>query len=166
MPMALADPCLFVRTGNALDLPAVADLARISFDPHFREAWTEGQMAGALASQGGSLLLLERDNEIRAFALCRQIFDESELLLCAIHPEERRKGIGRMLMNAVRLHCQNNGSSRIFLEVRESNGPARALYEHCGYRVEGRRSAYYRDANGCASDAITLALHLNPVDKF
>lgn len=162
MSTAPAEYPLLFRTGVIADVPAVGRLSRASFDPHYREAWTDVQMAAVLAGPGGALLLLEENSGgLVAFALCRQILDESELLLCAIRPDRRRLGIGRRLMAEIAQYYRTHGARRIFLEVREGNHAARRLYESCGYRQQGRRPAYYHDMDGVAIDAITLSLHLH-----
>src|SRR6266446_4060609 len=43
--------------------------------------------------------------------------------------------------------------SRVFLELRESNLPARALYERHGFVPSGRRKAYY---HGPVEDALCM----------
>jgi ribosomal-protein-alanine N-acetyltransferase len=66
-----------------------------------------------------------------------------------------RRGIANELMRELIQSAQNEAASAILLEVRESNLPARGLYEkHC-FREVGRRRAYYRDP---AEDAILYAL--------
>lgn len=144
------------RRGDIADIPAIARLARISFDPHFREVWNEAQMAAVLAANGGFLLIHGHGKQPLAFALCRQILDEVELLLCAAHPDHRRIGLGRGIIQAVVDESLTRGAVRLFLEVRASNLAARALYTECGMQQQGMRKAYYRTVTGEPLDAITL----------
>lgn len=134
-------------------------MARASFDPHYRESWNEAQMSAVLAGPGG-LLLVAYDAHGRAvaFALCRHVVDEVELLLCATHPAARRRGLGRATIAAVIAEGRRRGAARLFLEVRESNAPARALYGGCGLKPVGCRKSYYRSVSGELFDAITMAL--------
>jgi ribosomal-protein-alanine N-acetyltransferase len=53
--------------------------------------------------------------------------------------------------------ARNHSASRIFLEVRESNAAARALYKKCGFAVTDRRAAYYA---GPTEDALLYTLQL------
>lgn len=77
-----------------------------------------------------------------ALAAWRQIADgEYELLYITTVPAERRKGAARALLSE--LLRQHPGTW--FLEVRESNAAARALYDDLGFELRGRRTRYYSD---------------------
>ncbi len=147
-------------SGALVDVPAVAALAGLAFDPHYREAWNAAQIAAVLAGPGGFLLLAPRPAPL-AFALCRQVLDEVELLLCATHPGLRRTGLGRAMLAAVVAATRTRGGSRLFLEVRASNTAARALYAAIGMEQQGLRKSYYRSLSGEGIDAITLGLALH-----
>jgi [ribosomal protein S18]-alanine N-acetyltransferase len=146
------------RTGGLADSRAVAALAERAFEPHFREAWTEAQIAALLATSGAWFDLGFQADDLAAFAMSRQIFDEVELLLCAVAPGRRGVGDGRRLIAAVVGSTQARGARRLFLEVRASNAAALALYTSAGFRPEGRRPGYYRTLSGESIDAITLSL--------
>lgn len=62
--------------------------------------------------------------------------------LCVVE-QERQRGIGRCLVHALRHHMEKGGSESIQLWVDEHRGPARALYEACGFRQVEIRPAYY-----------------------
>ena len=57
---------------------------------------------------------------------------------------KRRRGFGRLLLATLLRAARDAGCERAFLEVREGNAPARALYEGAGFRPCGRRKDYYR----------------------
>jgi ribosomal-protein-alanine N-acetyltransferase len=63
--------------------------------------------------------------------------------------------LGRALVQAIVEALAERGVRQVYLEVRESNAPARALYEAFGFRAVGRRKAYYRHP---VEDAIILRL--------
>ena len=68
----------------------------------------------------------------------------------------RRKGLGQQLLDAL-LAAARETSSSVFLEVRESNGAARSLYEKAGFQQTGLRKSYYKDP---AENAILYRLRL------
>lgn len=146
--------------GGPGDAPLAGQLASVAFDPQFREAWTEDQIAGLLVTPSAWLELGRADAELVAFALCRQAHEDVELLLCATSPDWRRKGLGRQLVGHVSGTARARGASRLFLEVRSSNLPAMELYLACGFAAVGRRPDYYRTLAGERIDAMTLALQL------
>lgn len=142
--------------GGLAEAGDAAMLALQAFDPHFREAWTEAQMAGLLGTSTAWLNLCHDGSGLIAFALCRQALDEVELLLCATRPDRRRTGFGRELVAAVVGSSRARGARRLFLEVRSSNITALALYRETGFVETGRRPGYYRTVTGDSIDAITL----------
>jgi len=156
-------PELHWRQGTIADVPQVARCAAIAFDPIYREAWSEAQIAGMLADRNSWLDLAEVKGEgkyLVAFALSRLLVDEVELLLCATATEVRRQGLGSSLVRQVCRSACDRGAGKIFLEVRASNIAARALYESIGFAPAGRRPGYYKSVAGESIDAITLALSL------
>lgn len=96
----------------------------------------------------------------QGFALIRVIADEAELLSIATHPDQRRRGVARDLMNRWHAEAAARGAARAFLEVATDNIPARALYDSLGYQPEGRRKAYYRRRDGSHCDALLMACAL------
>ena len=63
----------------------------------------------------------------------------------AVDPDCRRKGLGKELILSLIEALRQRGSRCLTLEVRDSNAPARALYEGLGFQEIGRRRNYYRN---------------------
>ena len=51
----------------------------------------------------------------------------------AVIPQWRGKGIGRALLSAVEAQAISAGCCKLTLEVQDTNGPARGLYERVGF---------------------------------
>ncbi|WP_281824740.1 GNAT family N-acetyltransferase [Jannaschia rubra] len=85
------------------------------------------------------------------FALGRAVADEAELLTFAVHPDRRRLGIGRDLLERFEAAARDRGAVSAYLEVAADNDAARALYAGAGWDVAGRRAGYYG-----AGDALIL----------
>lgn len=68
---------------------------------------------------------------------------ELEVYNIAVHPTMRRRGLARRLTGLVLEAARALELERALLEVRESNTPARKLYEGLGFAECGRRKAYY-----------------------
>ena len=79
---------------------------------------------------------------------------EAELLTLAVAPSARRRGRARAMLAAFEAAAAEMAEAA-FLEVAEDNAPATALYRSAGWTVAGRRTAYYRRANG-RIDALVL----------
>ena len=70
-----------------------------------------------------------------------------------VSPAYRRQGIGEALVLRLVAELKSRGAYCLTLEVRDSNAPARALYEGLGFQEIGRRKNYYRNPR---EDALIL----------
>jgi len=91
--------------------------------------------------------VVERRGRVVAHLLGMAAADEAELLTVAVHPRRRREGLGRRLVRHAQRRWAQAGVEAAYLEVREDNAAARALYATLGWAPTGRRRSYYRD--GC-----------------
>ncbi|HEX9801516.1 MAG TPA: GNAT family N-acetyltransferase [Thermoanaerobaculia bacterium] len=123
------------------------DLARLEAaclpDPWSRDEIALYLGSGALA--GFRLVAAPDDRAALAFALFQLLPGEAELLRLGVAPEARGRGRGRRLLAAALEHLRAGGRPVCHLEVRAGNRPARGLYETLGFRLVGRRRAYYAD---------------------
>jgi ribosomal-protein-alanine N-acetyltransferase len=88
--------------------------------------------------------------------MSRGAADEEELLLIAVHPDHRGRGVGTALLQRFIAAAEARGAARLFLEMRDGN-PAESLYLQAGFEPVGRRRNYYRGAAKGPLDAITYA---------
>jgi ribosomal-protein-alanine acetyltransferase len=77
--------------------------------------------------------------------LAWEVADSADLIDLIVEPTERRRGLGRALLQALLDHARSRNLRSIVLEVRASNAGARKLYEALGFRDVGERRAYYAD---------------------
>ena len=84
------------------------------------------------------------DGEILVgYVMWLETLDCFEILNVATDPSFRRRGIGKRLMELCSGYCKSLGVFKIFLEVRQSNAGAIALYERLGFKSVGMRKNYY-----------------------
>lgn len=145
------------------DLDRIMAVMQAAFDPSYGEAWNRRQVGDALVLPHTHYLLAGADGRAPGldqpavgFVLSRGAAGDEELLLIAVHPDHRGKGIGRMLMERFIAAASGRGMDRLFLEMREGN-PAERLYRALGFEPVGRRRQYYRGARNGPLDAITYA---------
>ena len=137
------------RPATPADVPALAELERICFgDP-----WSARSLLEAIQSETSRAYVAEVSGEIAGYVLARISGPEGEILDLAVRPENRRKGMARSLLGAVRTALEYAGVREVYLEVRESNAAALALYRAEGYRPSGYRAHYYRNP---PEDAVVL----------
>lgn len=109
----------------------------------FSEPWSLDMLEEGLAAPAGMALGMMREGELCAYALLLVVAGQAELLRIATDSACRRQGIGRALLRACLERLEQCGCRELFLEVRESNAAARALYESEGFEQVGRRPGYY-----------------------
>jgi ribosomal-protein-alanine N-acetyltransferase len=83
-------------------------------------------------------------DRIAGYFVLSPVGDEAELLNLAVSPRIRRRGIGAALVEQAMRAAAERGARAVFLEVRESNTAARALYQSAGFEQVGRRKRYYQ----------------------
>lgn len=146
-------------------IDAVMAIMDSAFDPHWREAWNRPQVRDSLLMPSTFLLIADREGrpmhseEAAGFVLSRQALDEEELLLIAVRPEDRGRGLGARLLDSYFAAARLRGTRRVFLEMR-ANNPARSLYRRAGFNPIGIRPRYYRTIDGELIDAITFSRHI------
>lgn len=129
-----------LRFADLGDLEAVHAIEQRSF----ARPWPLPAFADCLAP--GSLRrirLLCQGDEILGYALTLELEDDWDLYNLAIKEERRHEGLGRILLRDVLARARQAKAERIFLEYRESNLAARALYEAFGFEKYHRRKDYY-----------------------
>jgi ribosomal-protein-alanine N-acetyltransferase len=115
--------------------------------------WTSEQYKKLVT--GGVVLVAEEAGKLCGFVCANAVASEWEIENVVVAAEFLRRGIANELVRALIQCAENEAASAILLEVRESNLPARGLYEKHGFRELGRRPVYYRDP---MEDAILYAL--------
>lgn len=149
------------------DVDRIMEVMNTAFDPAFGEAWSRRQVEDVLALPGYAYRLITASGEHPAsdenavgFSLSRSILGEEELLLFAIAPDCRLRGLGARLLGAFARDAAQRGAGRLFLEMRRGN-PAERLYRNFGFLPVGERLNYYAGAGGRRIDAITFAANID-----
>lgn len=139
--MALTVP-IQIEAMQSADVPAVLEIERLSFlTPWPPEAFTQELTHNRLARY----VVARRGGVVVAYAGVWLMVDEAHITTFAVHPDVRRQGIGRRLLQALLVTGEEMGANRLTLEVRVSNVAAQALYRGQGFEIAGRRERYYTD---------------------
>jgi ribosomal-protein-alanine N-acetyltransferase len=135
---------LSIRPATSADLPAMMTLEKTA--PSAAH-WSVQQYEGlfATAEPNRVALVLGDENELQAFAIARVVRDEWELENIVVDARARRRRLATRILDELLQIARARGAKAVFLEVRESNQAARALYEKWAFLESGRRRRYYQE---------------------
>ncbi len=138
-----------IRAAAPADAASLAELERRCFgDP-----WSERSFRETLSAPGTFGLIAQARRGILGYLVGSEYHGTGEVLNLAVSPDFRRRGVARALLEAGVAAMAERGADEVFLEVRESNHVARALYGAYGFRPVGQRASYYRSPR---EDALVL----------
>jgi ribosomal-protein-alanine acetyltransferase len=134
---------VIIRAATEEDLPAILQI---------QESAPEAAQWDPRDYLAYECLVAQREAAVVGFLVARAAGPESEILNLAVAPAFRRQGIGRQLLSDLRARHPGD----LFLEVRESNEPARRFYERLGFAMVTKRWQYYDNP---PETAIVMKLH-------
>jgi ribosomal-protein-alanine N-acetyltransferase len=147
---------LAFRPMLATDLDTVVHIEQQCYS----HPWTRGNFTDSLASGYSAWLLLAKVAQTSPVCLGYYVamlgVEEMHLLNIAVEPRHQHHGHAQRLLKHLEALSQARGAATLWLEVRESNARARALYERWGFASLGRRKRYYPAAHGEREDALVM----------
>ncbi|MFN0100134.1 MAG: ribosomal protein S18-alanine N-acetyltransferase [Gemmatimonadaceae bacterium] len=131
---------LRLRQARLEDIPEIHAIESTSFgDPwtpdSFAQMFEQPRVLATVALSGDALV---------GYCIAWQIADEAEIANIAVRADLRGQGVGGALLDDLIVQVGRAGGATIYLEVREGNTPAQALYRSRGFAAAGRRAAYYQ----------------------
>ena len=131
------------------DVPAIAGIERQVFS----DPWPESFFLGELSQRLVHARVAEREGALAGYSLAWMGAGSGHLGNLAVVPEQRRRGVARVLLDDLFAEAARRRVESLTLEVRASNFAAQALYRAHGFRLVGLRRGYYRDSG---EDALVL----------
>ncbi len=101
------------------------------------------------------MIACDEENNIIGYIGIWTLLDECQINKIAVMPEKRKIGIGKTILNHVIELTRDMGVKSWYLEVRESNTAAQALYRSAGFSSVGTRKNYYINP---VEDAVLMSL--------
>ena len=137
----MAEP--FVRPIREEDVAGICEIEKLCF----AMPWSEESILHDVKENPVACWLVLDDGAGRVIAYAGMWFvlDEAHVCNVAVHPDCRRLGYGRRIMDALMQLAMDNSMSMMTLEVRRSNLAAQNLYHACGFLDVGYRKRYYED---------------------
>lgn len=138
---------------TAADVPQVHALEALCFTA----PWDIASYYQEVANPSACYLVARDDEQVTGFGGMWIVADEAHIATLAVHPDYRRRGLGRRLMHVMLQVARYRGATTVTLEVRAGNIAAQHLYTSLGFLPIGRRRHYYPDNN---EDAIVMRLDM------
>ena len=135
-------------------LEGVAELERLCF----AEPWSQQSLALLLQNANLGVVALDEDGAPIGYGGLLTVLDEGQITNIAVHPDHRSKGVGKAILKEIICESKKRGIRDLSLEVRQSNLPAKALYQSHGFEIAGIRKGFYRHPT---EDGLVMILSLD-----
>ena len=131
---------------------------------HFQDSLQAGYPAVLLLGEAlpgeQKKTVMAGDRVLLGYLVAMPGVDEVHLLNITVAPAHQRQGWARFMLDALVLWSRGQRAQWLWLEVRESNEPARHLYRSYGFSQVGVRKGYYPAGHLRREDAVVMSLNL------
>ena len=157
---AVLRPAHRLRVMTQADLDEVTAIENMAYP----FPWTRGNFTDSLVAGYPARVRVDdaRGGRIIGYFVAMEGVDEVHLLNISVTPAEQGHGLGRWMLDALVELCRGCDAQQLWLEVRQSNPRAHALYQRYGFREVGVRRGYYPAAHGQREDARVMTLSVEP----
>jgi [ribosomal protein S18]-alanine N-acetyltransferase len=107
--------------------------------------WTYGNFVDSIAAGHPAYVLVSvhSPHAILGYTVAMRGVHEWHLLNVVVASMHRRQGYAQHMLTHIIDLCQQERVHQLWLEVRQSNASAQALYAGCGFVFAGQRRGYY-----------------------
>jgi ribosomal-protein-alanine N-acetyltransferase len=147
-----SEPTTIIRPMVARDADEVLKIDLLSFSNN----WIKEGYLQDLKNPHTFYLVVEESGKIVGYAGMIVVEEESHLTSLAIHPNLRRRGLGRSLFEEMLRAAMLKGAEKMTLEVKVGNVVAQKMYEQYGFVQIAYIKGYYRDTG---EDAVVMSLN-------
>ncbi|MCC5889440.1 MAG: ribosomal protein S18-alanine N-acetyltransferase [Alkalibacterium sp.] len=125
--------------------------------------WTLRQYADTLADTQLKFFVAETEDTIIGYAGGKVLLDEAEIYSVAVAPDFKNRQLATQLVRTFIEYCKSQGVEVMYLEVRQSNVPARNFYKKLGFKEVGKRPEYYRHP---IEDAVLMKCTIGKLEHY
>lgn len=129
---------------RASDAPAIALMSRELIEAGLGWAYKAGTVARLIADREAVTLVAREQGSLIGFAIMTFGDERAHLVLLAVRPEARRRGVARRMLAWLFKSAAAAGIASIHVELRARNAAAIALYRCAGFVQTLSIPGYYR----------------------
>ena len=133
-----------LRLAAADDAQDIAQLSRHAIEHGLAWSWTPRRVQHCLRDAATNVVVARERGALAGFGIMKYGDDDAHLLLLAVAPALRRRGVGTVLLQWLERTARVAGLRAIRLELRTANDAARAFYRRHGFEETGQISGYYQ----------------------
>jgi [ribosomal protein S18]-alanine N-acetyltransferase len=133
-----------IRLATLADACGIARMSRDCIEQGLGWSWTETRVERSIRDRATNVIVARAGSSLLGFGIMRYGAQTAHLLLLAVQPGRRRRGLGRALVRWLEAPAQVAGIERIQVETRADNAVARPFYQQLGYREIARIPGYYQ----------------------
>lgn len=133
-----------IRLATPADAAEIAAMSRDQIEYGLPWSWTEARVLGAIRNRDTNVAVMGERTALRGFGIMSYRDEVAHLLLFSVRPEYRRQGVGNALLRWLEAVAVTAGITRIGVECRRDNAPARNFYAESGYHELAITRGYYR----------------------
>jgi ribosomal-protein-alanine N-acetyltransferase len=124
------------------DMPEVLQTEQNSFD----YSWTEEEFLRCLRQRNCIGMVAEQSERVCGFMIYELHKNKLHILNFAVHPDQRRLGIGRQMIAKLVGKLSSHRRTKITLAVRETNLSAQIFFRDMGFKAVRMLKNYYEDS--------------------
>ena len=132
-----------IRLALPQDAVRIATMSRDFVEDGLGWGWTPTRVLRSIRDRATNVVVAECGADLAGFGIMKYLDDDAHLLLFAVKPEYRRRGVGSGLVTWLESTATTAGIELIFLETRATNTAAREFYAARGYRELATLPRYY-----------------------
>jgi ribosomal-protein-alanine N-acetyltransferase len=139
------------------DARAIAELSRDTIERGLSWRWTAQRVTRSIRDLATNVVVARQGGHFLGFAILKYEEDEAHLLLLAVHPVHRRKGVASAMLAWLETTLRVAGITHMQLETRVHNADAVAFYRGHGFHEAGLHEGYYEGVE----DALRMRKNLS-----
>lgn len=147
--------CVHIRWMIRRDMAEVLEIETRSFE----FPWSEQDFIHCLRQRNCIGMVAEHDEQVVGFMVYELHKDQLHVLNFAVHPDFRRRGVGKQMVGKLISKLSHQRRNRILLEVRETNLPAQLFFRTMGFRAVSVLRDFYEDTT---EDAYLMRYRYQP----
>jgi len=133
-----------VSLANPADARGIAEMSRDYVEYGLGWSWTPSRVLKAIRDDSTNVAVVREPGAVLGFGIMRYGEQKAHLVLLAVRPTQRQRGLGAVLLGWLEKSAATAGIERVQLEARADNPVAVAFYRDQGYAEAGTVRGYYR----------------------